>query len=113
MDSFDFFKRLENAVRANICEPTPEEKKKLSDHRRIRASGSLEGDSQIGSVLFVGIASLDFGMDREEIRSYLSLNPKEYAFKQTKFVSKLEEQNTKYLAKIKLIKKHLMLNGIK
>lgn len=113
MDPFEFFQKLENAVRANIYPPTAEEEAKLSDHRRIRASGSMEGNSQIGTILFVGIASLDFGMDRDDIKAYLSIDEKEYSHKQGKFMSKLSKKNRKYVAKVKLIKKHLYLNGIK
>lgn len=112
MNSFTFFKKLENAVVVNICRPDDEEIKKVALHRKIKASASMEGDSQIGLVLFIGIATNDFDQNGKEIAEYLSCNPDEYRYKLKKYTRKLENQDPKYLAKIKLIKNYLKFNGI-
>lgn len=72
------------AVINNICKPRKEEANKFTHERWARASPMLEGDSQIGSVLFIGVAK-ELGYPKQVIASFLNIEEEEYKFKLEKF----------------------------
>jgi hypothetical protein len=86
-DPSAFLILLSVATRKNICEPRPDEVEDYTVEKLIRASGDLEGDSQIGTQLFIGIAR-DFSVPSSEIIDFLGIEKEEYAFKLAKYNEK-------------------------
>jgi hypothetical protein len=100
--------QIQEAIRKNICAPDEAESDDFTVSRIIRASTKREGDSQLGVVLFVGLAD-ELGYKYHDIESIASLQRDEYKFKLSKFRRKSKSNDTRFLNKIKLVKNYLRL----
>lgn len=96
------------AVKKNVCAPGEEEMEDYTISRCVRASTKNEGDSQVGIVLFVGIAT-DYNYTYSDISTIASLEFEEYRFKLSKYKRKSRSNDTRFRNKIKLIKNYLRL----
>ena len=65
--------KLREAVIKNTCKPTEEEEKELAPFKSLRTSRRWEGDSEMGLILFIGIAN-DYGIADFEISSMISVD---------------------------------------
>ena len=103
--------RLHKAIKANICEPKEKELESFTIERKLRASPSDEGDSQVGIILFVGIGTAN-GLSKKEIINYLDIKANEYAFKLKKYNEKMKKSSDKnrYQIKTNLVQNYLKLN---
>lgn len=81
-DGSAFLKLLLLATKKNVCEPREDEV--FNVERMIRASGDLEGDSQVGILLFIGIAR-DFNVNASEIIDFLGIEKEQYTYKLNKY----------------------------
>lgn len=90
---------LETVIRANICKPRPEETHKFTIERKLRASPSMEGDSQIGITLFVGVAN-DMGFAAKDIMRYLSVEEDIFRFRLKKYEKSMEKTLMKPIGKL-------------
>lgn len=124
-----FFYLLKEAVIKNTVRPRPEEEEKMTVSRLIRCSPEIEGDSQLGIVLFCGIANTVYGVSDHDIIDHLGIEPEEYKFKLKKYrnnmyeasllgpttgeafqvISSREFDLRKLQNKVKLIKKYISL----
>lgn len=103
---------LENSIQNNICRPKPHEEEKLAPTKRIRASGFMEGDSQIGLTLFVGIGTENWLYTKEVLTEFISITPEEYDYKLKKYRGHMEDKHPKYVAKTKLILNSMRFKGL-
>lgn len=85
-DGSAFLKLLLAATKKNVCEPREDEV--FNVERMIRASGDLEGDSQIGVLLFIGIAR-DFGINASDIIDFLGIEKEQYQYKLNKYTERV------------------------
>jgi hypothetical protein len=90
-DNERFFYLLKEAVLKNTVRPRPEEEAKMTISRLIRCSPEIEGDSQLGLVLFIGMAHTIYGISDSEIMDHLGIEQEEYKFKLKKFRNNLFE----------------------
>lgn len=86
-DSVAFLNLLLEATKKNICKPRETEIQEYTVDKLIRASGELEGDSQVGMILFIGVAR-DFGISTVEIIDFLGIEKEEYIYKLQKYQGK-------------------------
>lgn len=77
---------LNEAILKNTVRPRPHEEQKMSISKSIRCSPEIEGDSQLGIVLFCGIASIHYGIPKNEIMDYLGVDSSEFTYKVNKFI---------------------------
>lgn len=96
---------IEEAISKNVCKPTKKEELEFSIDRRFRASPSAEGDSQMGIILFCGIAK-DSGFTKDDILLFASIQPSVYSFKIEKY-NRLLRQSKRFVNKVKLIKTYI------
>lgn len=80
-----FFNLLYRAVTANTLRPRPEEVDALMTSKMIRCSPELEGDSQIGMTLFIGISKM-YGVSEKDIADFLGIEMDELQYKASKFL---------------------------
>jgi hypothetical protein len=110
-DPYTTLCRIREAVLKNTCRPLPKEKE-LSDIKRLRVSALREGDSQMGVLLFVGIAN-ELKIDIEQISSCEGIEHEEVRFKISKFKTKLavvgEDRDNRFHYKVQLIRNYLKL----
>lgn len=85
-DSERFFFLLKEAILKNTVRPRPEEEDKITVSKLIRCSPQIEGDSQLGIMLFCGIASVGYGCKSNEIMEYLGIEQNEFNYKLKKFI---------------------------
>lgn len=83
---FKFMQVLEEAILKNTC--PPRETEVFNQSKKLRVSGELEGDSQLGVLLFVGI-SAEFSIPRTEATDYIGIEIEEYDYKANKFKAEL------------------------
>lgn len=95
---------LLEAVQKNCFLPTPKEKEKFTVSRILRTSPKLEGDSEMGLILYIGIGKL-VGMTPTEIQSFLCIDRKEYMFKHNTFRTIKREKRV--ATKVNLIMNYL------
>ena len=97
--------RLYVAIRKNLARPTSEEKAEIKVDRKLAASPSLEGDTQVGMVLFIGIAD-SLLLDKDLVKDFLSIEfEDEYKNKLNRYNSKAKK-NERFQNKIKLVLNH-------
>jgi hypothetical protein len=96
------------AVRKNICAPGDDECDDYTVSRTIRASTKREGDSQLGLLLFIGVAA-EYGYGYSDISSAASIEYEEYRYKLSKFRRKSRSNDKRFLNKVKLVKNYLRL----
>lgn len=94
--------KLERAIRANVSPPKPEELLKYEFAKKLPASPSLEGNFEIGLILFIGIAAGFTVGTKEAVEMYLSIDSSECAFKLNDYNERLEKSK-RFRTKIKLI----------
>lgn len=80
-----FLNLLHEAVLVNTVRPREEEMKKITVSKMIRCSPEVEGDSQLGTMLFIGIAH-SFRVPQNEIIDFLGIEVEEYQFKLNKYI---------------------------
>ncbi len=85
---------IKEAVLVNTCRPSESEEQHFNFTRFIRTSQNLEGNSQLGTILFVGVAK-QFGFTDHTIQSYASLEKAEFDFKFKEFKDKLKAGQVK------------------
>ena len=107
---------LHVAVEKNTCRPKQKEAKEITVKRKILASPSMEGDSQIGMILFVGVAH-EMGYNKLAIKNYLSIEfDGEFDYKLRKYKAKLDDAKddkvSRFRNKVILIKNHLRFNNV-
>lgn len=78
---------LKEAVLKNTVRPRPEEEEKMTVSRFIRCSPEIEGDSQLGIILFCGLAHKFYGLTQSEIIDHVGIEPEEFKFKVHKFLN--------------------------
>lgn len=101
---------VEQAVLANTCRPKASELKKITIIRKIQTSPSLEGDSQLGMILFVGVARAFFGLSQKQIMDHLSIEGgNEYEYKLGKF-EELKLTSKRFFNKVCLAYNHIRFN---
>lgn len=101
---------LELAILKNTSRPRPEELKKITIHRKIQCSPNLEGDSQVGMILFVGLATM-LGKRIKDIMSHVSIEfDKEFNYKLAKFY-KLMGTNQRFANKVLLVQNYIRHYG--
>lgn len=98
---------ISEAVRCNICKPDEFEKMELTSHKDLRASQAKEGDSQIGILLFIGIAHM-YRHTKSEIMDYIGVETDEFEYKSAKFITKMKEDD-RFKTKVKLINNYLKI----
>lgn len=98
-DNIKFMQLLEEAVLKNTC--PPREGEKFTQSKKLRVSGDLEGDSQLGVMLFVGV-SATFSVPRADSADYLGIEPEEYDYKIKKYNSEIIN-NSRLINKSKLL----------
>jgi len=81
-----FFFLLKEAVLKNTVRPRQEEELKMTVSRFIRCSPEIEGDSQLGIILFCGIAYVFYGVSKSAIIEFTGMEPEEFNFKTGKFI---------------------------
>jgi hypothetical protein len=97
---FKFLQLLEEAIIKNTC--PPREGEKFTQSKKLRVSGELEGDSQLGVLLFVGVAA-KYGVPRPEVTEYIGIEVDEHDYKINKFSIEHVAGNTRLINKTKLI----------
>lgn len=97
---------IREAVVKNTCRPLPVEREAY-DPRSIRVSTLREGDSQIGIMLFVGVATR-LGFTSEEIVMSEGIEHKEVAYKYQKYTDKIATDK-RFANKSKLVFNYLKL----
>ncbi len=88
-----FFFLLNEAIIKNTVRPRPNELEKMTVSKVIRCSPEIEGDSQLGILLFCGIAHVQYGVSKNKIMDYIGVEPEEFRFKIDKFKKNLDEAN--------------------
>lgn len=96
------------AVKKNICAPGEDELEEFTISRAVRASTKMEGDSQLGVLLFVGICS-SYNYSYSDISAMASLEFDEFLYKLNKFRRKSKSNDRHFLNKVKLIRNYLRL----
>jgi len=81
---------IEEAVLKNTCRPREDEDDKYPVDKKIRSSGSLEGDFQIGMTLFIGFAD-KLGIPMKDTVSFMNIENDEYNYKYEKFLFDLAD----------------------
>lgn len=97
---------IREAILKNTARPTSGEEKKFTIPKVLRTSTSREGDSELGLILFCGIAN-ELGMTIDEIVLSLSVDAAEARFKIQKFSEMVGD--VRFDNKIKLIHNYLRL----
>jgi hypothetical protein len=97
---FKFNQLLEEAITKNTC--PPREGEVFTQSKKLRVSGELEGDSQLGVLLFVGV-SAKYGVPRAETVDFLGVEVDEYDYKINKFSIEHVAGNQRLINKTKLI----------
>jgi len=95
---------LLEAVQKNCFLPSPKEQQKFTVSRILRTSPKLEGDSEIGIILYIGIGK-QLGLTPSEIQNYLCIDRKEYLYKYNQF--NILKNKARTMNKIKLITNYL------
>lgn len=90
-DNERFFFLLKEAVLKNTVRPRPDEEVKMTMSKVIRCSPEIEGDSQLGYVLFCGIAYMFYGLSIHQIIDHLGMEPEEFNYKVKKFIDNYNE----------------------
>lgn len=98
--------RIKEAITKNVCHPTAGEEKRFTVSKLLRTSTSREGDSEVGLILFCGIAD-ELGLTTDEIVIILSVDAEEARFKIKRYSELIDEPRFKN--KIKLVKNYLKL----
>lgn len=78
---------IKEAVLANTARPTEEEDLRFTQDRFIRCSQNMEGNSQVGIILFAGVAK-QFGFPDSHIMMYASIEREQLVFKLQEFREK-------------------------
>lgn len=100
---------LGEAINKNVCKPRPAELGAFTHDRWHRASPTLEGDSQIGTLLYIGVGT-DLGFSKEEILDFLSIEREEFEYKLRKYEGSLSLSDGGRLGvKVRLIKNFILL----
>ena len=81
-----FMQLLEEAIVKNTC--PPREGEIFYQTKKLRVSGDLEGNSQLGTLLFVGVSET-FNIKRTDVVDYLGIEPEEYDYKVREYISEL------------------------
>ena len=89
-DSFKFLTLLKTATTKNVCEP--KERENFTIPRMLRASGDLEGDSQVATILFIGIAKA-FNLAPKDVMEFLGIEEEEHKFKLHKYREAMDSQS--------------------
>lgn len=98
---------LHEAVSKQICRPKDSERRHITVDRQLQASPAMEGDSQIGLILFVGLAG-ELGLDPREAMEFVGIESKsEYNYKVSKYKT-LSKAGGRFA-----VKKRLILNYLK
>lgn len=100
--------QIMEAIKKNVCAPGENELEEFTISRAIRVSTKMEGDSQLGLLLFVGTCAL-YGYNYPDVSAIASLEFAEYHFKRNKFNRKLKSNDKRFLNKVKLIGNYLKL----
>lgn len=100
--------QLQEAILKNICAPSSNEMEEFTISRFIRASGKMEGDSQLGILLFIGLADR-YDYPYAEIANMATVEYEEYRFKLSKYKRKCKSNDSRFLNKKKLIENYLRL----
>lgn len=90
-DNERFFFLLKEAVLKNTVRPRPEEEVKMTISKVIRCSPEIEGDSQLGIMLFCGVAYMFYGIPVQQIIDHLGMEPEEFNYKVKKFIENYNE----------------------
>jgi len=98
--------KLREAVMKNTCRPTQEELAKLTIDKPLRTSRSWEEDSEMGMILFIGIAT-EMGADSGEIETAISVDAKEVDYKRGVYTKLLKR--VRFTNKVVLIKNYMRL----
>lgn len=98
---------VREAVVKNTCRPLPIEREAY-DPRSIRVSTLREGDSQIGIMLFVGVAN-ELGFTAEEIMMSEGIEKLEVDYKIEKYNEKIK-YDKRFGNKRKLVRNFLKLH---
>jgi len=94
---------LKKAILANVASPKKAELKKYEFAKMLPSSPSLEGNYEIGVILFVGVADF-LGISREEVEMFLSIEEDEYDWK-------LKEYGTRFVGDKRFFNKvNLIIN---
>ena len=107
--------KLREAVLKNTCRPTDEEAKELAD-KSLRTSRYWEGDSEMGLILFIGIAS-NYGYSSTEIEMVISVDFEQVQFKRSVYDRAMNSSVATLSAlrmrnKTKLIKNYLRYHDL-
>lgn len=97
--------QIREACIKNLC-PPQNETFKIS--RSIQVSAKYEGDSQLGLMIFIGVAT-EHGYSYSEIAMAEHVNYDEYVYKRSKYKRKLRTKEKRFGVKVKLIKNYLRL----
>jgi hypothetical protein len=97
---------LEEAILKNTCPPRPGEK--FTQSKKLRVSGEVEGDSQLGMILFVGVANY-FNITRADTTEFIGIEPEEYDYKLRKFHDGTDTEETRMTFKFKLVSNYVKL----
>lgn len=101
---FKFMQVLEEAITKNTCPPRANEL--FNQSKKLRVSGELEGDSQLGVLLFVGICGM-YGIPRAEATDYIGIEVEEHDYKANKFGAERDSGNSRLINKIILINNYI------
>lgn len=86
-----FFFLLNEAIVKNTVRPRPNEEEKMTVSRVIRCSPEIEGDSQLGILLFCGMASVIYNIPGNAIIDHTGIEQNEFAYKVKKFKTNLSK----------------------
>jgi hypothetical protein len=94
---------LSKAIQVNVCKPKKSEEDKFTHDRWHRASPALEGDSQIGIMIFIGVGK-DLGFTKKAISDFLSIEASEFEYKLQKYREGIARVDSKIFTKARLVR---------
>jgi hypothetical protein len=97
---------IREAVVKNTSRPSTDEYDPL-DLKALRVSASREGDSQVGAILFIGIAT-EMGYGVDEISAFEGFEYDEIRFKLSRFRDKIKSE-PRFQSKVKLVRNYINL----
>lgn len=102
---------LEEAIKKNTC--PPREGEHFTQTKKLRVSGELEGDSQLGVLLFVGL-SIVYRIPRAEAVDFIGIETEEYDYKASKFITEVMTdvaQNSRIDFKARLVNNYIKIHA--
>ena len=96
---------LEEAIMKNVGRPREDEASDYTVEKRLRASKAVEGNSQIGLILFVGL-SKHFGVSKKAATIHIGLDPEGYDNKLSEYKKNMDSK-PRFFFKDKLVKNYI------